>query len=188
MEALNDAHELVMVANVQQLSGLCSQMDAEGFLPLRQEELGPEFPRRYLQLRNLVTAVTNQALEAGFAKLKIHKVTLGSGSSTEYSGRYLYLGGVGTWFGLHYQWWAKKHPTPLWVEVGGKIYPYDVRDVQRFRTRLKRWENAESPRLLLSDAETPIIPLECKVGDEEDDIKRSLLKQLKEIATALKRG
>ena len=65
--AASDSHA---EKDIGQLQGLAAQQDDEAFLPLRREELGPEFPRRMLGLRRLVDDATDRAITAGFASVK----------------------------------------------------------------------------------------------------------------------
>ena len=62
--------------NIQQLRGLAQQVNEDAFLPLRPEELGPEFPRRLKSLYRLVNDVIEclkgRSLLAG--KISISKV------------------------------------------------------------------------------------------------------------------
>ena len=51
------AGEPATLADIEQLLGLTRREDAEAFLPLRQEELGPAFPRRMRGLTRLVDDV-----------------------------------------------------------------------------------------------------------------------------------
>ena len=53
--------------DIGQLRGLAVREDADAFLPLRREELGLEFPRRMLRLRQLIDDVTELGREAGWA-------------------------------------------------------------------------------------------------------------------------
>lgn len=73
MEAqAGDAHTKM---DIQQLRGLAEQQDSEAFLPLRREELAPEFPRRLRGLQRLVDDATDQAKARGFLNTKGLNVT-----------------------------------------------------------------------------------------------------------------
>ncbi len=184
---LDAAGDSAMAADIRQLQGLCDRMDAGRFLPMREEEFGPEIPQRICRLCVLVDEVFEMALEAGFARRQRRGgVRLRTGARATYYGRFLYLGRIGAWFGVHYEWWAEKRSTPLWVEIGPLDFEYTAAVQLRQRRRLKYWEDAEPSRLLMSDDGTCIIPLDVPVGKEEGEVKRALLSQLKAIAQALK--
>ena len=60
------ARESHTECDIRQLRGLAEQMDEEAFLPLRPEELSPEFPRRLTNLRKLVDDVIKCLKEREF--------------------------------------------------------------------------------------------------------------------------
>ena len=94
--------------DIQQLRGLAEQMDEDAFLPLRPEELGPEFPRRLKSLWRLVKDVVECLEWRGLAE----KNSRGDNNRSEY-GWYLKLSrtGVEAWFGLDCNRWAAQN-TP----------------------------------------------------------------------------
>ena len=51
--------ETLTLSDVSQLRGLCEEQEAEGFLPIRPGEFGPEAPRRILGLMNVIDQVIN---------------------------------------------------------------------------------------------------------------------------------
>lgn len=122
--------------DIRQLSGLALREDADAFLPLRQEELVPEFPRRMLRLRELVDDATERATQAVCADTKGFGVTLQEWGY----GRYLRLGGEETWFGV--DWWenlpqeTREWLMSLWTLTA--TFAKDTSDLQR-RMPLPPW-------------------------------------------------
>ena len=53
-----DAADSDTEKDIEQLRGLAAQQDDDAFLPLRREELGPEFPRRMRGLQRLIDDAT----------------------------------------------------------------------------------------------------------------------------------
>ena len=154
-------------------------MDADAFLPLRPEELGPEFPRRLTNLRKLVDDVI-ECLEQ--KKLAERSGRL-SNIQTGY-GRYLILSrsSAGTWFGLDYNKWAKIRDTPLW------LYLYDgndgwegVKPLSEIRNNLKPLGLMTPPELFEEDNKL-VIPIYLPVGVEEDAVRDAVVARLKEVA------
>ncbi len=97
--------------DIEQLRGLTERMDSDAFLPIHPDELGPELPRRLLNLNRLVDDATNRAIATDWAE--------SSGRATPQRfgyGRYFRLDGVVVWFGVHFQHWAETGQTPLWLQ------------------------------------------------------------------------
>ena len=112
----NDASEIATQTDIRQLRGLTARMDADAFLPWRSEDLGPEFARRMLGLPRLVDDATNRLKKDGLVSTKGLKVTPWK---TGY-GRFISLGGVALWFGIHIEGWARYSDTPLWLSINPK--------------------------------------------------------------------
>ena len=97
--------------DIRQLRGLTDRMDGDAFLSLSSEDLASESARQMLDVAELVDDATNVAKEKGFANTDGAKATPWR---TGY-GRFVSLGGVGTWFGIHFYGWAGHRDTPLWL-------------------------------------------------------------------------
>ena len=98
-------------ADIRQLRGLTDRMDGDAYLPLRPEDLGAESARKMLDVAELVDDATDIAKEKGFANTD----GLSATSLSWGYGRYIHLGGVVTWFGIHLDGWAQHRDTPLWL-------------------------------------------------------------------------
>ena len=99
----------VAAADIQQLRGLTDRMDGDAFLPMGSEALASESAQQMLDVAQLVDDATNHAKEMGWVD------TDGLNASpweTGY-GRYIRIGGVDTWFGLHFGAWKRHNDTPL---------------------------------------------------------------------------
>ena len=156
--------------NIQQLRGLAEQMDDEAFLPLRREELGPEFPRRLRNLERLVADVI-KCLEED---KKLATDTTSSQSHTAY-GKSFKLSGAEAWFGIDHYKWAEARDTPLW------LYLYEgVQPVSEIRERLQ----SLAPELeLLEFVDNQLVaPIYPPVGVEYDTVLNVVVARLKEVA------
>ncbi|MDE0634152.1 MAG: PD-(D/E)XK nuclease family protein [Caldilineaceae bacterium] len=98
-------------ADIQQLRGLTNSMDGDAFLPFGSEDLASESAQQMLDVAELVDDATYHAKRAGWADTEGLNATP---SETGY-GRYIRIGGVDTWFGLHFGAWARHSDTPLWL-------------------------------------------------------------------------
>ena len=100
------------VRDIEQLRGLTERMDSDAFLPIHSDELGQEFPRRMIQLVNLVDQAAQRAIAEGWADASGLRVT----PQWYGYGRYLRLRGVVAWLGINFQSWASFGSSPLWIQ------------------------------------------------------------------------
>lgn len=156
-------------SDIQQLQGLAEQMDDGAFLPLRREDLGPEFPRRLRNLEGLVDDVIERLEQKELAA----KGTT-SRSNTAY-GRGLQLSGTDAWFGLDHYKWAEARDTPLW------LYLYEgVQPISEIRERLQPL--APELELLEFVDDQLVVPIYPPVGLEYDTVLNAVVARLKEVA------
>ncbi len=156
-------------ADIRQLLGLTQQEDADAFLPLRPEELGPEFPRRIRRLPRLVNDATTRACEAGWANVKGLIVTpLAVGY-----GRYIRISGAVVWFGVNFHRWAQHRDTPLWLTVYGKY-----KSTKRARCRL----NPENSPGLIASGDDLYVPIDLPTGVEYEAVLDAVVSRLERIA------
>ena len=102
---------------ILELNALCERQDTEAFLPIREGEFGPEFPRRLRDFRRLVDDATARARSQGIvntAGLKVAPQVWGYG-------RYVRLGSKAkgvwaqAWLGVDDGQWLKMEGRPLWL-------------------------------------------------------------------------
>ena len=161
--------------DIGQLRGLAAQQDDVAFLPLRREELGPEFPRRMLGLRRLIDDATDRAINAGFASVKNLKVTPQAWGY----GRYVRLSSAEPWFGIDIYDWSCQQETPLWLWFQRR-YTQDntLRALEPLRQR-------HPPELVEYD-DGIIVPVELPVGVEYEAVCDAVVKRLKEVADLIR--
>ena len=161
--------------DIGQLRGLAAQQDDEAFLPLRREELGPEFPRRMLGLRRLIDDATECAIDAGFANVRGLHVT-----PQEWGyGRYVRLAGSTPWFGISFYDWAEQQDTPLWLW-------FQRRDLSgKTRRALELLRQRDPPELYEYD-DGLTVPVELRVGDEYETVRDAVVARLEEVADLIR--
>ena len=155
VSAAADSHAEI---DIRQLQGLAEQQDKEAFLPLRREELGPQLPRRVIDLTGIVDDVVGRAEETEWVSTKgARKVA----TATSY-GIWLTLpraeaafGKTSPFFGVEYGSWARYRDTPLWLNFWDP--PSDLRrKLQPLRQ--------ENPPELMEIGTQLRIPIELPVG------------------------
>ena len=162
--------------DIEQLRGLADQQDDEAFLPLRQEELGREFPRRMRGLKRLINEAINCAIDAKFASKEGRKVT----SQESGYGEYVRLTAQARpWLGCDFNSWALYWDTPLWLW----FWRGDLAQVRRALEPLRQRKPSEIfdiPRHGVG------IPVELPVGVEYAEVRDAVVKRLKEVADLIR--
>ena len=103
------------VADIRQLRGLARHQDEEAFLPVRSEELSPDFARRAVGYAHLVDdVVDSRGVPDGW--MSIHRLR----ATPQWYGYGRYFRFVETgkvfWFGINHVRWARRGDTPLWLQ------------------------------------------------------------------------
>lgn len=168
--AAADSHTEV---DVRQLRGLAVRQDADAFLPIRQEELGLEFPRRMLGLQLLVDNATDRAVGAGWADVKGLQVR----PQFWGYGRYLRLAGAQVWFGIDVVDWASSDATPLWLW----FTEASLRREEGTRIALDPLRTRNPPEVFEWD-DGLAVPVMLPVGVEYDAVLDAVVARLEEIA------
>ena len=121
------ADDGVVAEDVRQLRGLAGRQDAEAFLPVRAEELSPDFARRAVGYNRLVDDVVDRGVSQGWMS------TDGLKKTPQWYGYGRYFRSVETekefWFGVNHERWARNGDTPLWLRrsTDGSWFPVHVK-------------------------------------------------------------
>ena len=143
-----------VASDIRQLQGLAEQQDGEAFLPLKREELAPEFPRR---LRRIVDLIDVAIYQYGVKEdwLSVRNLR----AQPQYYGYGRYFGIVGIegslWLGLNYELWAETEKSPLWL-----WFSSNVLDKRRARLEVEfhdRWDGTWTPIYLKTDADRYVV-------------------------------
>ncbi len=122
-EALNSVvSELARIAKAFGCAGLVpDHIESDALRSWRLKNLGPEFAERMLGMRRLVNDVanraTNQAKEDNSKWANIDGLKLIIQARRTGYGRFIRIGGVKMWFGVHFGGWARHSNTPLWLTL-----------------------------------------------------------------------
>ncbi|MCY3900816.1 MAG: hypothetical protein OXF86_19740 [Caldilineaceae bacterium] len=96
-------------------------IDSDSLRSWRLKNLGPEFAERMLGVRRLVddaaNRATSQAKEDNEKWANIDELRLIIQARRTGYGRFIRIGGVKTWFGIHFGGWARHSNTPLWLTL-----------------------------------------------------------------------
>ncbi len=169
--------------DIRQLVGLTQRMDEDAFLPIRSEELGPEIPRRILDLQRIIDDSIERGKSAGW----IDTSKLGAAGAAGGWGRYIRLGHAGSTdravalFGYSYQFWAKHRDTPLRLRFYEWDGPMRLNEVRRRLEPLLR----EDPPGVIYEGDDALVPIYLPVGVEKTAVVNTVFARLASIARML---
>ena len=163
--------------DIRQLLGLTQREDKEAFLPLRPEELGPEFPRRVLGYRRLVRDVATRVSQEEWA----NKIGSRPSSGETYYGWYLLLAGAGVWFGYGFRNWARRRDTPLWLNFSNRDDGHPKVKLAEVRRKLETLLREEPPGII-DRGTNLLVPINLPLGVEYDTVLDAVVKRLEKIA------
>lgn len=169
------------VAEIDQLAGLCEQLNADPFLPLAPDELASASARRLAQLFKLVDHLARNCQASGLCTLDNSGVISGPG----FYGLDLRFATTTLRVCLSVDRWATLRETPFWLLV----YDAAGRPARGADARLGALASEAPPRLL-RDAETdaPLVPLFPPVGVGREAVLTELERQVEEVARLLGEG
>jgi hypothetical protein len=169
------------LADVEQLEGLVKRFEAEGFMPLSDEELNEiRTARRLISIVNVVERTLTRAAE--------RKITSfgGKGNTESHSwycsGRNIYFPEAWCWAGVDLEAWARHQASP----AGLRFYDNESCRAPLVKKALQRWQGSSPKRLFDGDNGIVYVPLFIKPNAEEDDVVEHLVGQLREIGDLLK--
>ena len=179
-DAVGAAGDLASAGDLQQLAGLCEQMDTTAFLPLRSEELTGAIGSRMVQLHEVVDGAATELVTRGIASGKDKNGgRLTSSAGTLYWGRYLNVAGVTCLLRLAPMSWAAYRATPIWLQVGVRGDP-EVRQTVRQLAPL-----GEVGSRLVEQPAFVDVAIDLPVGVERDGVIQAIIAQVTSIAELL---
>ena len=140
-------------------------IESDSLRSWRLKNLGPEFAERMLGVRRLVDDATNRANSKGWVNLDGMIVK----PRREGYGRFIRIGGVKTWFGIHFGGWARHSNTPLWL-----TFEYNERP-----------EQAKMNEKVFEIEGKYCLPIDVPADAESEEAVDSVVDRLKEIAGQL---
>ena len=175
------------VASVRQLQGLCADQDESAFLPLRPDELGPDVPRRLLNLRNVINRVVDRATAEDIVGID----GLGKKVALDGYGRWLELRvwkdgsqvkskPAGACLCVHYTAWSQHGETPIWLELADREDDWPVLPLKKVRKRL-------GEQIVEGKDGTVFVPIRLPTGVELDQVVGKVVAQLRDLAHRIAR-
>ena len=170
--------------DIQQLRGLAVREDLETLLPMRREQLGPEFPRFVTHMNQLV----NDAI----SKAKDDWIVPG-GASSDKNGYKRRIGilpdltrenfDYHQWLSINFDLWHRFRETPMWITFPGP------RNWSVFRKKLcAQQQNQLNPIDFIDDEKRGAIPIYLRMGVEYEAVIDGVVQQIKALSDLLKEG
>ncbi len=121
--------------DISQLRGLAESMDEEVFRPLRAEDLGPDVPRRLMQMRRLVDDAIERAAGQD-ERIVDRRLVVSRGRENYAYGWEFALCGARAWLGVWNEAWRRGRDTPIWLSF--RPPQAGDRPIEEVRERLSR--------------------------------------------------
>lgn len=174
------AADLHTEIDIRQLHGLAEQQDKEAFLPLRQEELGPQLPRRVIDLTGIVDDAVGRVRKTEWVSTRRANRRRNLVATATTYGIWLtfpraeeIFGKLRTYFGVSYGHWARHRDTPLWV------WFWDApAELRRMLDPLRD----KNPPQIIGTGNRLSVPIELPVGRERGEVLDAVVARLLEIA------
>ncbi len=174
------AEDQKAMGDLVQLRALCVAADGDAFVPVSVEETSDQrTPAFILQLGTIVKDTVELAKTKGVIdsnKLRPQASWLRIGHYISFLGE----GGVGSWIGIHFGLWKRYGGTPIWLV----FTPGNWGRSMEVRRVLEPWATKEG-FTCCSESGNFALGLDLATGDEKDSVVRSIVDDLKGVATAL---
>lgn len=161
-------------SDLLQLKALCDAEDNDAFAPLSAEEISDQrTPKLLLQL----SAAVDGSVKLGITEAILDTKGLMPQSSSERIGRYIKFNSTPNlvvWVGINFILWKKYGRTPLWIV----FYPNELKKSQAAKLLLEEWSAKNGN---FSHNGEIVIPIDIAVGEDKDQVIRSILDQFKNI-------
>jgi len=176
--ALETATEL----DIRQLRGLADRMDADAFLPVRAEELGPGFARRMAGLQRLFEDARQRLEDSGIADDFRPFASAAAGH-----GRYMTIGGSHAWLGIWYPAWPSLRDTPLWLPlIAGADRGRPIEETRRRLAPLVMHEPSDAIEGAAIDRPgSLLVPIMLPTGVAYEAVLDAVVGRLTEVAALL---
>lgn len=110
-DKLSQENEDDLLADINQIIGLCDIIDKTAFLPIQSEDLSPKYARRINSYFDVIDKVVDDLKGRGMADTNRFRA---AGPKYAYV-RYFKIDQLGVSFQLRFDYWASVTDTPFWV-------------------------------------------------------------------------
>ena len=168
------AGENLSLSDISQLRGLCEQQEAEGFLPIRASEFGPESPKRITGLINVIDQVIDGMGQAGLISLQGLRATPRRlGYRRYFDPLPKIFSGQNLWLEYNMELWTQ-YEHPVWVGGHREFLRLSANGFEEYEGR--------TPPLLIRDHPNRVwFRIELPIGMEVDGVVTNISSQIERI-------
>ena len=158
-----------IVADINQLLGLCNKIDERAFIPFVDNDLDCSRGRKYQQLTQLITELRDKLYRENVC-------TWWKGKNDSPGWRPLCIGKFNAYISFREEIWTESYPTPIYLTIGKTLG-----DFEGIKNKYK-----ENPKLGATLGLANFnVPLFVKTGVEKPHLLDDLVEQFKKIKSDL---
>jgi hypothetical protein len=141
----------VLLSDINQLNGLCSRMDEEAFLPLKEQDLGVDIPKRIYGYYTLIDKICDKL------KYKANVSTAGLKSNGFYGGyrKYMMINDFSVSLEFNLKYWIEKAETPIWIGIKDSEWNY----IHELKDKLMNIKSINIEQIFVDDFGFTFIPV-----------------------------
>ncbi len=167
-----------LVADADQLSGLCEKMDSDAFLPLSDDEMSPALGRRIAQYPGLIDSVVRKIEHQGGSTQGLRP-----GGVASVYGRNFRFQNLGMFLCFHPKLWSTKPAeTPIWLSVTEPDFIDKPEIPQCLGAALASTDHFICLRKTRGGSDRAWIAIDLPLGVEQDEVIEDIVRQIKFIA------
>lgn len=172
-------HELIannlniLLSDINQLDGLCSRMDEEAFLPLKEKDLGVEIPKRICGYYNLIDKIADRL------KFKMNVNTDGLRNNIFHIGyrNYMMINDYSVTLELNFKYWIEEAETPIWIGIKDSEWDY----IPGLKNKLININRVNINQIFVGDYGFTFIPIFLPLRVSQDIIINEVIDFIEEI-------
>ena len=182
-EATTIAGDLRTTHDIEQLSGLCDQLQDVGFVPFRSEDLGPAVPRLVGQL----VAIVREAIDKGVKEKRYDTSGFRAANSWDRYTRYFRTKDIRLGLSVHHSLWNDYGFSPIWLQLQGQA-DENSKEFKLFmaeRSRFVAYESSIPPRMITNADGSPAFPISLPNGQDLEVVVSAVVDQIDGIVDLL---
>lgn len=170
-EELIANNSYVLLSDINQLNGLCSRMDEEAFLPLKERDLGVDIPKRIYGYYNLIDKIGDKL------KHKSNVSTAGLKSNGFHGGyrKYMMINDFSISLEFNLKYWIEKAETPIWIGIKDSEWNY----IPGLKDKLMNIKGINIEQVFVDDFGFTFIPVFLPLRVSQDIIVNEVLDFIK---------
>lgn len=180
-DKLSQEKEHELLADINQIIGLCDIIDNTAFLPIQSEDLSPKYARRINSYFNVIDKVVDELKGRGMADTNRFRA---AGPKYAYV-RYFKIDQLGVSFQLRFDYWASVTDTPFWVSFKDDCSGQNWNMSESFRNKTKKTALKFGYEIHEYISNELIFALPPLLDVTEDEVIKDLVKKIIDLSNEL---